>query len=105
MRRRAAEETIPVIITGDFNMTPYTEDHQRMQADGYIDAFQVAGRGLGYTFPNGSAWGGSWRFVPPLLRLDYVFYDAHWTALDARVLARSGGSDHYPMIATLAYVR
>ena len=91
--QRARAEDAPTIIMGDFNLTPFTGDYARIAAD-YTDAFRVVGRGLGYTFPAGGA-------LPPLARIDYVFYDDHWTAASARVWPRSGGSDHHPIYAEL----
>jgi endonuclease/exonuclease/phosphatase (EEP) superfamily protein YafD len=98
---RAADETLPVLLVGDFNMSDLSEDYARVTAR-YRDVFREVGWGMGFTFPSlGSAF--SWGFIPPLLaRIDYVFVDGAFTPLDARVLDVDGGSDHRPLWARLA---
>jgi endonuclease/exonuclease/phosphatase family metal-dependent hydrolase len=92
---------MPTLVIGDFNMTPKTADYARVTTT-FSDAYQQVGRGLGYTFPDAPTYTGYVRFMPPLARLDYVFYDDAWTALDAQVWDRSGGGDHRPVFARLA---
>jgi endonuclease/exonuclease/phosphatase family metal-dependent hydrolase len=53
---------------------------------------------MGFTFPVGR------RPFPPVVRLDYVFHDDHFRTLSAHVWQDSGGSDHLPVIASLALV-
>lgn len=89
-----------VLMAGDFNMTPKTQDYQTLAAV-MTDSYGDVGRGLGYTFPNFLS-GGLWDFVPPLSRLDYVFHNDHWLTLDARVWPTSGNSDHRPLWVELA---
>lgn len=89
-RRRLAEglrevlrrETRPMIVAGDFNMP----DHgwlYRMFAPEWTDAFAAAGRGWGLTFPG--TGGPTQKLLGPWLRLDYVFCDGHWRALNCEV--------------------
>lgn len=98
--RRAAGERIPTLIAGDFNLTDQSADYARITAL-YGDTYRAAGWGPGFTFPQ-------WRFarlgmpLPPLARIDYVFHDAHFIPLEARVWPSSGGSDHRPLLARLA---
>jgi len=94
---RANAETGPVILLGDFNMTPQFDEYQQITAN-YSDAFREVGDpGFGFTFPNGQ------RFpLPPLARLDYVFYNTSFRGQEARVLAQSGSSDHLPFWVELA---
>jgi endonuclease/exonuclease/phosphatase (EEP) superfamily protein YafD len=56
-------------------------------------------------------WGGTWpisvveelpRFVPPLLRADYVWYSKHFCAIEAQ-RGPTLGSDHLPLYAGLAF--
>jgi endonuclease/exonuclease/phosphatase (EEP) superfamily protein YafD len=90
---QADAPAMPVIFAGDFNMTPNTADYARI-TETFTDAHREAGFGLGYTFPGDAPL--------PLARIDYVFHDADWRAVDARVWDRTGGSDHYPVYARLA---
>ena len=98
----AAQVTDPLLLVGDFNITDQTEDYGRIAAR-YADAFRASGTGFGASFPNFTRFAHQLRFLPPIIRIDYVFYDAHWQAVDAYPLADHGGSDHYPMLAELAF--
>ncbi|MEO0561000.1 MAG: endonuclease/exonuclease/phosphatase family protein [Chloroflexota bacterium] len=93
----------PTLVVGDFNMTPKTDDYAAVSAT-YTDAFCAVGRGFGYTFPRPSTYStvSVRSIVPPLARLDYVFHDDDWLALDARPWDRAGGADHLPVWARLA---
>lgn len=85
----------PVVIVGDFNMSEAFDLYQRF-TERYTDAYAEVGQvGFGFTFPQG-------RFLPfPIVRLDYVFYDAAFRGVEARVWPDSGGSDHLPVLARL----
>jgi endonuclease/exonuclease/phosphatase (EEP) superfamily protein YafD len=100
---RLSAENGRVIIAGDFNMTDETGDYARLtQSAALWDAFREAGTGLGPTFPN-LGYGTSFlRYLPPLFRIDYVFYTQPFRAVEAHVWDDSGGSDHYPVLVTLA---
>jgi len=39
---------------------------------------------------------------PSLVRIDYVFHSDKFTAINADVLRSTGGSDHRPLVVTLA---
>ncbi|MBZ0298213.1 MAG: endonuclease/exonuclease/phosphatase family protein, partial [Anaerolineae bacterium] len=104
----ATQETDPVILAGDFNMSDQSADYWRIAAQ-YQDSYRASGWGLGLTFPAGIPYFGDGRYgsslfrlVPPLVRLDYVFHDAAFDSLEARVWPTSGGSDHLPVFVTLA---
>jgi endonuclease/exonuclease/phosphatase (EEP) superfamily protein YafD len=99
-RAEAESATTPTLFVGDFNMTPKTADYATVTAV-FSDAFVGAGRGFGFTYPEISG-DTSFRFIPPIARLDYIFHSPHWTAQNAHVLPRSGGADHRPLLATLA---
>lgn len=68
-------ETLPVIVLGDFN-APAGGYIQRSLTKGLQDTHQVAGSGLGYTFPgttrNPLSGGGPW------MRIDYILASRHW---------------------------
>lgn len=91
---RIQRETLPLIVLGDFNMPDQSDDYNRITATLH-DAWAARGAGFGWTFR---------AMLPlPFLRLDYVFHDAHWTALEAHVVPTPGGSDHHPVLAVLAF--
>ena len=99
--RRAAAETLPVVLAGDFNLTDQTRDYQTIVGAGFQDAFRAAGWGLGLTFADFSYLSPLFSLAPPFIRIDYVFADETFTPVEARVGA-SAGSDHYALRAVLA---
>lgn len=108
---RADAETVPLLLVGDFNMSDQSDDYRRVAAD-YHDSYRAAGWGLGFTFPADLPFLGAGAAQPPglvrhfpaLVRLDYVFHDAYFETLTAEVWPERGGSDHLPVVATLALV-
>ena len=100
---RATEDaaTAPTLMMGDFNMTPMTEDYAAVTTT-FTDVYGTVGRWPGYSFPSWDAIPGIYGLVPPLARLDYVFHDDDWRALEAHVWNRSGGGDHRPLFVRLA---
>lgn len=97
---RAAEETAPVLLAGDFNMTDQSDDYQRVTGQ-YSDTFREVGWGLGMSFPNLGFMQPRLGLLPPFVRIDYVFHDSGFIALNAVRWGTSGGSDHYPVLVTL----
>jgi endonuclease/exonuclease/phosphatase (EEP) superfamily protein YafD len=93
--QRSLDEDSRVLIGGDFNMSDLSYDYD-LFSQHYADAYRVAGWGMGWTFP------ADVISPVPVLRLDYLFYDAGWQAIEAVRLQDSGGSDHYPVQVTLA---
>ncbi len=96
---RIANETIPVIMAGDFNMTPTSIAYDRLAAQ-LKDAFAQAGSGWGMTYPvarviNLPDW------LPPLLRIDYVWHSSHWQTLHYQ-RGEALNSDHFPVMVSLA---
>lgn len=91
----------PTLLAGDFNMTEFSPDYARVRDAGFADAYAAAGFGLGPTFPDSSRNPNFARWVPQLIRIDYVFYDPGvWSAASAAVIG-SGGSDHFAVRAVL----
>ncbi len=90
------EESGPLIVIGDFNTTDQSDAYRMMDAV-LDDAFRVAGRGLGLTWPANRAP------LPCLIRIDYIWYDAAFAATDAHVGPTSGTSDHRPVVARLIW--
>ncbi|MCA9911398.1 MAG: endonuclease/exonuclease/phosphatase family protein [Anaerolineae bacterium] len=91
---RVEGETIPAIVAGDFNMSDQTDDYFKI-TNALRDAFRARGSGFGFTFP-------SWI---PIARLDYVFTSDAIAAIDAHVWSSNGGSDHFPLVVSLAFGR
>ena len=96
------------IIAGDFNLTDRSEAYTTLTRT-YTDSHRKAAYGLDMTYPNarelveGIRSGWTIRFVPPMIRIDYVYYDPCCArAISARALRNSAGSNHYPYVATLA---
>ncbi|MBN2305516.1 MAG: endonuclease/exonuclease/phosphatase family protein [Anaerolineae bacterium] len=103
LRRTIAEQARkqagPVLVLCDCNMSDQSDDYRVLDGalDGTLeDAFRVAGRSLGFTFPARAN-----RWFPLIVRLDYVWFSDHFVAQHARVGNFSGGSDHRPVIAEL----
>lgn len=94
-------ETLPYIMAGDFNMSAQSVKYQELAARMY-DSFREAGHGLGGTWPNGGVLNLP-RFVPPLLRIDYIWHSDHLRAITANV-GPDIGSDHHPVIVELEFI-
>lgn len=92
---RLREETGPTLVLGDFNLSDQSDAYQSLDHV-LTDAFREAGRGLGFTFPSQR------RFIPPLIRIDYVWHSDHFVTHDAWVEQDSGTSDHLPVTAVVA---
>jgi endonuclease/exonuclease/phosphatase family metal-dependent hydrolase len=87
-------ESLPVLLFCDCNATPRSYTYRQLNRV-LDDAFGAQGWGLGLTHPVGTL---------PLLRIDYVWHSAEFTAIDAKVWRDAGTSDHYPVWAKLALV-
>ena len=79
----------PFILCGDFNDTPVSYTYNRLQ-EGLTDSFRHVGNGFGATF----------RYLWPSLRIDYVLYNQHFTAI-THTTVPAPYSDHYPVITEL----
>lgn len=98
---RAPEETLPVILVGDFNMSEYSPIYDQIRA-AYSDAYRAASWGIGATWPGGAS--EEWTTpLPRLIRLDYVWHTEGFQAQNATV-ASPLGSDHLPLIVTLDWM-
>ncbi len=92
---RSQAETYPVIIAGDFNTSHTSPMHREIADAGLLDSFGEVGRGWGMTWPAGGGW------LPPLLRIDYVWHTAELRTLRA-TLGPTLGSDHLPLVVDFA---
>ena len=95
-----AHEPLPVILAGDFNFTAETPNAAALRAAGLTDAFDLAGRGRGSTWPALPRWAARL----PGVRIDHVYLSPGLTCCG---YATGGftGSDHYPVVADLAVAR
>jgi endonuclease/exonuclease/phosphatase family metal-dependent hydrolase len=96
----ARQEQVPVlleswngqdrsIILGDLNAEPGSPE-MRMFADaGLLDAWTVAGEGLGYTFPSDE----------PVKRIDWIWHSPDLQPLEIEVI-QTQASDHRPLMAS-----
>jgi endonuclease/exonuclease/phosphatase (EEP) superfamily protein YafD len=77
----------PVIFTGDLNDVPSSYTYPNIK-NNLSDAWLDKGFGIGRTF----------RFISPTLRIDYIFYDDFFDAVQTRrILTES--SDHNGLVA------
>lgn len=100
-RQRAAEieqiaeridaETLPVLISGDFNTTTDNWGYRRLTR-GRTDAFRSVGTG----------WGGTYHANLPLVRIDYVIAGPEWELVEAHV-PDVRFSDHRPLVVHLRW--
>ena len=89
----AREQTDPFMMGGDFNASSLSAFVRHMH--GVLDdAWELAGRGPGHTWPNGVF------FLPPL-RLDHLYLSRDLTVTQIRV-GTGAHSDHRPLIAEIA---
>lgn len=101
--QQSLKETSPLILVGDFNMSDWSQPYQQITSR-YQDSFFVSGWGLAGTWPDFTTVDFPLNLLRPLTRIDYIFYDAHWVAIEANVWPDAMGSDHRPIMATLAFL-
>jgi endonuclease/exonuclease/phosphatase (EEP) superfamily protein YafD len=89
----AAAHPGPLIVTGDFNITPWSRHFSAaLERSGLDDS--AAGHGLAPSWPA--------QFPPLGIRIDHCWVSRHWRSTDVR-LGPSLGSDHLPLIADLEF--
>lgn len=106
--QRVQQETLPVIVAGDFNMTDETQDYYNVQKV-LQDSFRKSGFGFGFTWPHG--WElkllvkrSNWKLNYPVCRIDYIWCSKHWGAKSSSVLDATE-SDHLPVGAELVLLK
>ena len=98
----------PVLLLGDLNTTAHNENYQLI-ANHLTDTHTAAGKGLGLTYPAPDvvytevpSLSNHLEWLPTLFRIDYIFASDHWQVMDANVVEDGYGSDHLPIVATVA---
>lgn len=79
----------PVIVTGDFNDTPYSVVYERMRQL-LPNSFEEAGHGFGFTY----------NHTPSFIRIDNQFHDPRLPVLNFETINYVTDSDHYPVAGT-----
>lgn len=92
-------EPYPYIVAGDFNTSDQSPTYNLM-ASRLHDSFREGGTGLGGSWPVSSARGMP-SFIPPLIRIDYIWHSDSFQTLSAQQ-GPPLGSDHLALMATLA---
>ncbi|MCA9277792.1 MAG: endonuclease/exonuclease/phosphatase family protein [Phycisphaeraceae bacterium] len=92
-----AKETLPVIVLGDFNSPTESAQLDRLRSLGFCDAWDIAGRGRGGTWPNHA---GVFSLLPT--RIDHIMLSQAFTCTDV-ALGHGAGSDHRPVYATIGF--
>ena len=94
----ATQDRSRVILAGDFNSTQWSFRQRIADA-----AFGIARRDVATpTWPARLAKAGGAPFPMPFLAIDHIYAGSSWKTLSVRRGPRLG-SDHYPLIATLAW--
>jgi endonuclease/exonuclease/phosphatase (EEP) superfamily protein YafD len=87
----SAQATLPVLLMGDLNCTPFSPWFSRLLERG---ALRDSAIGFGLT--------GTWTGQGVRLPIDHILVNKHLRVLDYHVEAEWHGSDHHPVTATLA---
>jgi endonuclease/exonuclease/phosphatase family metal-dependent hydrolase len=104
------KQTGPIVVLGDFNSTPQNETYYLI-ADRLMDVHWAVGQGFGFTLPDYSQnrtpdsppLAQTLLRFGPVARSDHIFASNHFIPLETHVVSSSGGSDHRPVVATLAF--
>ena len=88
---------MPLLLVGDFNTTEGQPNYRRLRQR-LGDAFASAGVGPGFTWPHQVRING--MMLPPLLRIDHIYYSNAWLVRRA-FPGNIAGSDHRYVVADL----
>ena len=89
-------EPYPYIVAGDFNLSDLSMTYAAITGQ-MRDSFIEAGSGLGNSWPEADALGLP-AFLPPLVRMDYIWHSDGLRAIRAWQ-GNFVGSDHLPLFA------
>lgn len=92
------KEPYPYFVGGDFNTSDQSATYSRIAAQ-MRDSFREAGVGFGASWPVSAARGLP-SFLPPLIRIDYLWHSDGFRALEAHQ-PPPVGSDHLPLVVKL----
>jgi endonuclease/exonuclease/phosphatase family metal-dependent hydrolase len=92
------KEPYPYIVGGDFNTSDQSATYGKL-AQHLHDSFRERGVGMGGSWPVSAARGLP-AFIPPIIRIDYLWHSDGLRAVEAHQGAPTG-SDHLPLFATL----
>jgi endonuclease/exonuclease/phosphatase (EEP) superfamily protein YafD len=93
--KRVALERDPVLVAGDFNLTPWSEHFARfIETSGLRDC--ALGQGMLASWPT--------QFLPLRIKIDHCFASPDWQ-VQRMSLGPKLGSDHFPLIAELQLTR
>lgn len=104
MQQEITERGLPAVVIGDCNFND-TSSAYRLASQQWQDSWLIAGRGSRYTWPMLAFPTKRVRYNPRMLRLDYCFHNDQIVTHDFQVLSQRTGSDHTPLLATLAVAR
>ncbi len=82
---------MPAVLVGDFNARPGWAQMNELLAAGWVDVWEEAGIGRGFTF----------NAADPQFRIDWILHTPDLVAEDAGVI-QSQASDHFAVVADLA---
>jgi endonuclease/exonuclease/phosphatase (EEP) superfamily protein YafD len=91
--RLAGDETVPTIVVGDFQSSPWSHTFQSLLADGHL-VDSLKGFGIQTTWP-----ANRWAFFR--LPFDNLVHSAELTTVD-RYLGPMFGTEHRPIVVKLA---
>ncbi len=101
----------PLIALGDFNTSDQTQNY-RLIAKHLMDVQQIAGQGLGFSFPKADVTKSrlpnfiyDLGLIRPIIRIDYIFVSHHFIPLNIHPVPDSLGSDHQPVVTTLGFAQ
>ncbi|MBN1992625.1 MAG: endonuclease/exonuclease/phosphatase family protein [Anaerolineae bacterium] len=94
----------PLILGGVFNTTDQAETY-RLISQHLQNAHWEAGWGFGFSYPAHTRRFRGRVALPPLVRIDHIFYSHHFFARQASTLPTSGGSDHLPVVTELFWIQ
>lgn len=99
-----ADRYAPILWMGDFNTNDADMNYAHIVTH-MKDTYREVGWGMGFTGPDWSHPQSQegLPFIPIHQRMDYIFHNEWFLAVEAHVWPNSGGSDHRPLFATLAF--
>jgi endonuclease/exonuclease/phosphatase family metal-dependent hydrolase len=92
---------LPACVVGDHNFSD-SSDAYHIALESLSDAWQVSGKGSRWTWPTRGFPLSKIPWNPRMLRLDYCFHSQQVRPLEMQVITERTGSDHCPLLVTLA---